>query len=101
MRDARRTPAGGGQAEKQQRYGQLIAQGVSNAEACRVVGINRRTGTRWRYGRQVRNSAGDVVNYPPVKIKDIRARSPRFLSESERIRIADLRSAGVTVRGIG
>jgi IS30 family transposase len=100
MRDARRTPAGGVQAEKQQRYVQLIAQGVSNAEACRLVGINRRTGTRWRYGRQVRNSAGEVVIYAPVKIKDVRPRSPRYLSEPERIRIADLRSAGVTVRWI-
>jgi transposase len=88
------------QAERQQRFVQLIAQGVSNAEACRVVGINRRTGTRWRYGRQVRNSAGDVVIYPAVKIKDVRPRSPRFLSEPERIQIADLGSAGVSVRGI-
>lgn len=100
MRGRRRTPAGGVQAEKQQRYVQLIAQGVSNAEACRLVGINRRTGTRWRYGRQVRSSAGGVLNYPPVKIKEVRPRSPRFLSELEQIRIADLRSAGVTVRGI-
>jgi transposase, IS30 family len=100
MRDRRRTPAGGVQAEKQQRYVQLIAQGVSNAEACRLVGINRRTGTRWRYGRRVRNSGGDVVNYPAVKITKVRPRSPRYLSEPERIRIADLRSAGATVRGI-
>lgn len=100
MRDRRRTPAGGVQAEKQQRYVQLIAQGVSNAEACRLVGINRRTGTRWRYGRQVRTSAGGVVIYPPVKITDVRPRSPRYLSEAERIRIADLRSAGVSARGI-
>ena len=44
MRDRRRTPAGGVQAEKQQRYVQLIAQAVSNSEACRLVGINRKTG---------------------------------------------------------
>ena len=43
MRDRRRTPAGGVQAEKQQRYVQLIAQGVNNSEACRVVGIDRAT----------------------------------------------------------
>ena len=34
--------------EKQVWFAQLIAQGVSNSEACRVVRINRRTGTRWR-----------------------------------------------------
>ncbi len=61
MRERRRTPAGGVQAEKQHRYARLIAQGVSNAEACRLVGINRKTGTRWRHGRRVRNTAGEVV----------------------------------------
>jgi transposase, IS30 family len=100
MRERRRTPAGGVQAEKQQRYVQLIAQGVGNSEACRLIGINRRTGTRWRYGRLVRDSAGALVQYPPVKINEVRQRSPRCLSEQERIRIADLLSAGVTVRGI-
>lgn len=100
MRDRRRTPAGGVQAEKQQRYVRLIAQGISNAEACRLVGINRRTGTRWRYGRSVRNSAGEVLHYPPVKIEKARPRSPRYLSEQERIVIADLLAAGTTVRGI-
>ena len=57
-----------GQAEKQQRYLQLVAQGVNNSEACRLVGINRKTGNRWRYGRPVRNSAGALVIYPPVKM---------------------------------
>jgi IS30 family transposase len=100
MRDRKRTPAGGVQAEKQQRYVQLIAQGVNNSEACRLVGINRKTGSRWRYGRRVRNSAGALVIYPPVKIEESRPRSPRYLSEQERIRIADLLAAKTTVRGI-
>jgi IS30 family transposase len=39
----RRLRAGGVQAEKQQRYVQLIAQGVNNSEACRLVGIDRKT----------------------------------------------------------
>jgi IS30 family transposase len=99
MRDRRRR-AGGVQAEKQQRYLQLIAQGVSNSEACRLVGINRKTGTRWRYGRSVRNSVGELLHYPPVKAKEVRPRNPRYLSEHERIRIADLLGAGMTVRGI-
>lgn len=73
----RRTPAGGVQAEKQQRYLQLIAKGVNNSEACRLVGIDRNTGNRWRYGRKVRNSAGALVIYPPVKITQARPRSPR------------------------
>jgi IS30 family transposase len=100
MRDRKRTPAGGAQAEKQQRYVQLIAQGVNNSEACRLVGINRKTGNRWRYGRTVRNAAGAPVIYAPVKINEPRPRSPRYLSEHERIQIADLLAAKTTMRGI-
>lgn len=100
MRDRRRTPPGGAQAEKQRRYAQLIAQGVNNSEACRLVGIDRKTGNRWRYGRKVRNSAGAVVIYPPVKIKETRPRSARYLSELERIQIADLLAAKMSVRAI-
>jgi transposase, IS30 family len=99
MRDRRRR-VGGVQAEKQQRYVQLIAQGVNNSEACRLVGIDRKTGNRWRYGQRVRNFAGALVIYPPVKITESRPRSPRYLSEQERIRIADLLAAGITVCGI-
>jgi IS30 family transposase len=100
MRDRRRTPKGGVQAEKQQQYVRLIAQGVNNSEACRIVGINRKTGNRWRYGRSVRNSAGARVHYAPVKITEAKPRSPRYLSEQERVLIADLLAAGMTVRGI-
>jgi IS30 family transposase len=100
MRDRRRTPAGGVQAEKQQRYVQLITQGVSNSEACRLVGVNRKTGNRWRYGRRVRDSAGALVIYAPVKINEARPRSPRYLSEQERIQIADLLAAKTSVRRI-
>jgi IS30 family transposase len=96
----RRRRAGGVQAEKQQRYLQLIAQGVNNSEACRLVGVNRKTGSRWRYGRSVRNSVGELLHYPPVKIKEAGPRSPRYLSEHERIGIADPLAAGVTVRAI-
>ena len=31
-------------------YLQLMSQGYGNAEACRIVGVNRRTGKRWRNG---------------------------------------------------
>jgi transposase, IS30 family len=99
MRDRRRKRSGF-QAETQQRYLQLIAQGVSDTEACGLVGINRKTGTRWRYGRSGRNCVGEVLHYPPVKAKDVRPRSLRYLSEHERIRIADRLAAGMTVRGI-
>jgi IS30 family transposase len=94
------THASGANAEKQERFVRLIAQGVNNSEACRVVGINRKTGERWRYGRSVRNTAGEVVHYRPVKITPATVRSPRYLSELERVVISDLLGAGRTVRAI-
>jgi len=52
--------------ELRQVFERLVARGVSNSEACRVVGINRRTGTRWRYGRAIPASGGRTLHYPPV-----------------------------------
>jgi len=87
--------------EKQEQFGRLIARGMSNSEACRVVGINRRTGTRWRYGRSVRNTAGEGVQYPPVcTASPVKPRHPRYLSLGERTTIADLRREQKTVREI-
>jgi transposase, IS30 family len=86
--------------EKQEWFARLIAQGVSNSEACRIVGINRRTGTRWRYGRTILNTAGEAVHYPPVRLTAPKARHPRYLSLAERTTIADLHRTGISVRGI-
>jgi IS30 family transposase len=36
-----------------------MAQGMNNSAACREAGINRRTGTRRRYGRTITNSDGE------------------------------------------
>jgi transposase, IS30 family len=36
---------------QRQEFAWLVAKGVNNSEACRLVGVNRRTGTRWRFGR--------------------------------------------------
>ncbi len=94
MRERRRTPAGGVQAEQQQQYVRLIAQGLNNSEACRLVGINRKTGNRWRYGRTVVNTAGELVHYPAVMVAAPKPRSPRYLSEPERIAIADRLTCG-------
>ena len=100
MGAVRQTRRGGMLVEKQEWFVRLIGQGVSNSEACRIVGINRKTGTRWRYGRTILNTAGEPVHYPPVRFIAARARHPRYLSLAERTMIADLRRAGVSVRDI-
>jgi len=85
---------------KREQFARLIARGVSNSEACRIVGVNRRTGKRWRHGRTITSSSGVRLHYPPVIGARKAEISPRYLSEDERVRIADLRRAGLGVRAI-
>ncbi len=89
------------QTAKRELYAALIERGVSFSEAGRIVGINRRTGMRWRHGRTITGSGGRRLQCAPVVgVKDKREISARFLSEDERVRIADLRRAGGGVRAI-
>ncbi len=67
-----------------------------------MVGIDPRTGRRWRNGRRI-VTGGRVVDLPPVIAPEARAAkrySPRCLSEDERVRLADLRREGRTMRDI-
>ena len=98
----RRGPGALPQAEKREQFARLIAQGFSNSEACRIVGINRRTGKRWRHGRTITTRDGRKRHYAAVVGAGAVRReiSPRYLSEDERVRIADLRRAGAGVRAI-
>ena len=92
------------QVEKREQYARLIAQGYNNSEACRIVGINRRTGKRWRHGRTITTRDGRKLHYAAVVAaaagRRVREISDRYLSEQERVRIADLRRAGHGVRAI-
>jgi transposase, IS30 family len=88
------------QTAKREQYARLIAQGVSSVQACRIVGVNPRTGKRWRHGRTITSSSGRRLHYPPVINTRKREISPRYLSEEERVRIADLHRAGHRVRAI-
>jgi len=85
---------------KREQFARLIAQGVSNSEACRIVGVNRRTGTRWRYGRSITGSSGRRLDYPAVITTRKQEISARYLSEDERVLIADRHRDGETVRSI-
>ncbi len=67
---------------------------MSNSPACREIGINRRTGTRRRYGGATDEHDGRQPRfYPPIAAKLI---SARFLSFVERIKIDDLHRTGRT-----
>jgi transposase, IS30 family len=79
------------QLEVEARYWQLLESGVGTVEACRRVGITRKTGYRWRV------EAGGVV---PDRLADA-VRSNRYLSLTERLRIDTLHRHRVSVREIG
>jgi len=95
-----RVPGVAPQTEKREQWARLIARGVSNAEACRIVGINVRTGKRWRQGRTRTTRDGRRLHYAPVITKRKADISERYLSEDERVRIADLQRRGLSMRAI-
>lgn len=78
-------------------YFRLMDQGFTNTEACRIVGINRRTGKRWRHGRQ---ATGATRGAPPVRRPLSPDRPSRYLRESDRIHIADRLREKASIRQI-
>src|SRR5690349_19923159 len=93
-------PGVGPQTEKRERWAWLIERGVCNAEACRIVGINERTGERWRHGRTVMTSDGRRRHYAPVITSRKAEISERYLSEDGRVRMGDLRREGLSMRAV-
>lgn len=100
MSREKRSPGPAPQAEKRAAWAALIAAGASNSEACRQVGVHRKTGVRWRHGRTIRDFVGRERHYPPAVAVEQKVRSERYLSADERIRIADLLRAGEGVCSI-
>ncbi len=87
-------------AAKRGQFGRLIARGVGSAEACRIVGVHPKTGKRWRRGRVVTSSSGTRLQSAAVVDTRKQVISGRFLSEDERVRIADLLGGGFGVGAI-
>src|SRR5215469_15330574 len=68
--------------------------------AAREVGVSRSTGKNWSRGYKVYRR-GQVVGFvPPLDRLAVRQVSARYLSQDERIEIADLRQAGLSIRQI-
>ena len=79
---------------------ELRERGWSIRAAAREVGVSRTTGNSWTRGYKTYRR-GEVVGFvPPLERLAVRQISPRFLSQDERIEIADLRHAGWSIRQI-
>ena len=50
-------PGPAGKTAERAHYIRLMKQGFNNSEACRIVGVGRKTGSHWRNGRTVRDPA--------------------------------------------
>jgi len=74
--------------DKRSEFWVVLARGATLQAACDAVGVNRRTGRRWR------QATGGRI---PRKVAPS---SGRYLSLAERLQIADLRLAGATVHAI-
>ncbi|WP_435797227.1 IS30 family transposase [Streptomyces clavifer] len=84
-------------SEERRLYLLLMQRGVSNKEACRIVGINEKTGRRWRNGRA---ASGGNVGASPITTVAPPPGPSRYLRESDRIHIADRLREKATVRAI-
>jgi transposase-like protein len=78
-------------------YSRLVQQGCSNKEACRLVGIDARTGREWRNGHSAdrRQKAA-----PPISAVVPPSGPSRYLGEADRIHIAERLREKATVRAI-
>lgn len=89
-----------GLTEKRERYVQLMQQGHSNSEACRILEIHRNTGDRWFNGRKGVGALSRQMLYPPRVVVPVRMMSERYLSEDERVFIADRLLGRASLRSI-
>lgn len=103
MASSRRVKKGPGrrpQSAKRQRFMELRARGWSVRAAAREVGVSRSSGTNWARGHKVYRNGVVVGFVAPLDRFEVRQISTRYLSQDERIEIADLRLAGLSLRAI-
>ncbi|MFJ3217408.1 helix-turn-helix domain-containing protein [Kitasatospora sp. NPDC086801] len=93
-----RTRNGRRLTREREAYFQLMRQGCSSAEACRVVGINLRTGKRWRNGWHSPPDGRKPVL--PIHVAAPASGQSRYLREEARIHIADRLRENASIRTI-
>lgn len=99
-RRVRKGPGRRPQSAKRQRFLWLIARGWSVYGARREVGVSRTTGANWSRGYKVYKDGEVVGRVPALDPLMLAPLSVRFLSQDERLEIADLRRAGHPIRRI-
>jgi IS30 family transposase len=99
-RRVRKGPGRRPQSAKRQRFVELRERGWGIMAAAREVGVSRTAAHGWSRGYKTYRN-GQVTGFvPPLERLAVRQVSARFLSQDERIEIADLRHAGLGIRRI-
>jgi IS30 family transposase len=75
-----------------------MQQGYSNREACRIVGIDTRTGRKWLYGRKPTGTQRKAL--APLGAVAAPSGPSRYLCETDRIHIADRLREKASIRAI-
>jgi transposase, IS30 family len=88
------------QSAKRQRFVELRSRGWSIMAAAREAGVSRTAGHNWSRGYKTYRHGRVTGFVPALERLAVREISARYLSQDERIEIADLRHAGLTVRQI-
>jgi IS30 family transposase len=88
------------QSAKREKFMELRARGWSIRAAAREVGVSRSSATNWASGQKKYRNGVLVGFVPPLDRLTVRTISTRFLSQDERISIADLHQSGVSIRQI-
>jgi transposase, IS30 family len=88
------------QSAKRQRFVELRERGWSILAAAREVGVSRTAGNNWSRGYKTYRHGRVTGFVPALERLAVRQISARFLSQEERIEIADLRHAGLSIRQI-
>lgn len=103
MLSRRRVKKGPGrrpQSAKRRRFVELRERGWSISAAAREVGVSRSSVNNWSRGYKTYRRSMVVGFVPALDRLAVREISSRFLSQDERIEIADLRQAGHSIRAI-
>jgi IS30 family transposase len=75
---------------RKEKYWQLMRDGLSNADACRLLGMNRASGTQLRQN----------THFQIPRLTAPRESAGRYLEARERLQIADLLRLGQSMRAI-
>jgi transposase, IS30 family len=100
IRRVKKGPGRRPQSAKRQKFMELRARGWSVAAAARGVGVSRSCGANWSRGYKVYRRGRVVGFVPPLDRLAVKQISARYLSQDERIEMADLHRAGLGIRQI-